>query len=42
MYTEHQEQTGVGLLNGRITFALRRHPAAVSASGPFSRLQKRE
>jgi hypothetical protein len=34
MYTEHQQQTGVGLSNGQVMFATRRHLAAVSTSGP--------
>jgi hypothetical protein len=33
MSKEDQEQTGVGLSNGQVTFATRRHLAAVSASG---------
>jgi hypothetical protein len=33
MPAEHQEQTGVELSNGQVTFATRRHLAAVSTSG---------
>jgi hypothetical protein len=35
MYTEHQYQTRVGLSNGQVTSATRRHLAAVSASGLY-------
>jgi hypothetical protein len=35
MYTEHQYQTGVGLSNAQVTFATRRHLAAVSTSGLY-------
>jgi hypothetical protein len=40
IYTEHQQQTGVGLSNDEVTSAIRRHLAAVSASGLFTRLRK--
>jgi hypothetical protein len=33
MSTEHQYQIGVDLSNGQVTFATRRHLAAVSTSG---------
>jgi hypothetical protein len=33
MTKEHQKQIGVGLSNGQVTFATRRHLAAVSTSG---------
>jgi hypothetical protein len=42
MYTEHQYQIGVGLSNGHITFATRRHLAAVSASVRFNDYENRE
>jgi hypothetical protein len=39
MSVEHQQQTGVGLSNGPITYTMRRHLAAISAPDPFSRFQ---
>jgi hypothetical protein len=42
MSTEHRYQTGVGLSNGHVTFATRRHLAAVSASIRFNDYENRE
>jgi hypothetical protein len=38
MFTEHQLQIGVGLSNGQVTSATRRHLVAVSASGLYKLL----
>jgi hypothetical protein len=38
--TENQKQTEVVLSIGKVTSAMWRHLALISASGPFSRLQK--
>jgi hypothetical protein len=40
MSTENQRIIEIDLQNGQITSALRRHLAAIFASGPFSRLQQ--
>jgi hypothetical protein len=42
MTTEHQQQIGVGLSNGRVTSATRRHLEAVSGSGRYNDYENRE
>jgi hypothetical protein len=42
MTTEHQLQTGVGLSNGRVTSATRRHLEAFSGSGRYNNYENRE